>query len=68
MYFAALFQKSVFKQIMGTIDTLLYIKQRRRRQRGRREIIGLISSTIVMHVRFNFGTFLCRPMQNNNVK
>ena len=31
--------------------------------------MGLMSQNITLHVRFYiFGTFLCRPLQNNNVK
>ena len=41
------------------------LKQRRRqRQRERHKTMGLIA----LHVHVHFGTFLCRPLQNNNVK
>ena len=40
----------------------------RKTRRQRHQTIGLKSKTIAVHVRYNSGTFLCRPLQNSNVK
>lgn len=45
-----------------------FSKPPRRRQRERHQTKSLVSKTMVLHVRFeSFRTFLCWPLQNNNV-
>ena len=45
-------------------------KPRRRRQRERHQTKGVMSKTIAVHVHYKslICTFLCRPLQSNNVK
>ena len=45
-----------------------FSKPRRRRQRECNQTKGLMGRTITVHVRYKYLYFLCRPLQNNNVK